>query len=102
MCLSRSHFAGYAGAALYALGLPLSTVGIPLFAEDLSSPEEYEKTAKTMTLIMFICGLLIAPLSGILADVTGNYVPSYAAFTAMTALAAVMIAAAYFMKPAAQ
>ena len=102
MCLSRNHVAGYAGAALYALGLPLSTVGIPLFAEDLSSPEEYEKTAKTMNLIMFICGLLIAPLSGILADVTGSYVPSYAAFTAMTALAAVMIAAAYFMKPAAQ
>ena len=99
MCLCANRVFGYIGAVLYAIGLPLSTMGIPLFAEDLCPPGQYEQTTKTMNMTMFICGLILSPLSGIIADLTGSYVPSYALFTAFTAVSFVLISIAYFTRP---
>ena len=48
---------------------------------------------------MFICGLILSPLSGFLADMTGSYVPSYVVFTVFTAISFVLICVAYFTRP---
>lgn len=99
LCFSGSRPFGYAGVILFALGLPLSTIGIPLFAEDLCPPGEYERANRTMNMTMFVCGLIIAPLSGMLADFTGSYVPSYSIFAAGAAVSFVLIGTAYFTRP---
>ena len=99
MCMCRSHLLGFTGAILFALGLPLSTIGIPLFAEDLCPAGEYERATQTMNMTMFICGLILSPLSGFLADMTGSYVPSYVVFTVFTAISFVLICVAYFTRP---
>ncbi|MBE5995857.1 MAG: MFS transporter [Lachnospiraceae bacterium] len=99
MCLCRIHVLGFTGAVLFALGLPISTIGIPLFAEDLCPAGEYERATQTLNMTMFICGLIMSPLSGILADITGSYVPSYTIFTVFTAISFILICIAYFTRP---
>ena len=102
MCLAANKVLGTAGILLFGFGLPLSTVGIPLLAEDVCEEGRYEQTIKTLNMIMYICGLILTPLPGIIADLTGSYVPSFALFTVLTAMAGVTVELAYHKKkPAA-
>ncbi len=72
----------YASLALYGLGLPLASVGISVWASDLSSSVQYESTVRWFNAINMAGNLLFAPVPGILADrFGGSYRLSYVIFS---------------------
>lgn len=59
------------------MGIPFSTVGVSVFAKDMSSGNAYEKVVKYFQVATKIGALLIGPLPGMIADLTGSYAPAY-------------------------
>ena len=72
----------YAAMIVYGLGLPLGTVGMTAWANDLASPEQYDRTIQRFQTGYAAGGLIFSSLPGILADRSGgSYVPAYMFFT---------------------
>lgn len=69
----------YIVVIIFGLGCyAITTIGVPIWAADLSDSENYSKNLKTFQLCSTIGGLISAPLPGIIADATGNYGLYYA------------------------
>ena len=83
---------GYGGAVisvvLYGFGLSFCTVGLSLYAKDLSSPEEYEGTLRGYQILYQVGVVAFGTVPGVLADWTGNYIVFYVlmGFFGLTAL----------------
>lgn len=60
---------GIFGMACYSI----TTIGIPIWAADLSGTEKYSKNLRAFQLCSTGGGLIGAPFAGIIADATGNY-----------------------------
>ena len=107
-------FAGVGGLATavpsmlcMGLGLPLSTVGLSVLAVDLVAPQRYDSAVKNFQMVFMLGSLLSGPMPGMIADVTGSYVPAYVVLFLFSALALVLICVAYVVharlkQPAAQ
>lgn len=80
---------------LYGLGSPVCTVGIPIWAGDLSSPEKYPDTVRNLQLIYAAGAMVFATMPGIIADHLGSYVPVYALFACMLIAATICLVTAY-------
>lgn len=80
---------------LYGLGSPICTVGIPVWAGDLSSPEKYPTTVRNLQLIYAAGAMIFATMPGIIADHLGSYIPVYGLFACLVAFSAICLAAAY-------
>ena len=80
---------------LYGLGSPICTVGIPVWAGDLSSPEKYPTTVRNLQLIYAAGAMIFATMPGIIADHLGSYIPVYALFACLVVASVVCLVAAY-------
>lgn len=78
-CLSGSSYAlGMIAMILYGLGLAYSTIGLTVYAEELSSVEEFENRVREYQMCYLLGALISSPVPGIIADTTGSYIPFYA------------------------
>ena len=71
---------------ILAIGLPTSTVGYSMWAADFSDSRTYSKAIQRIQMFHCIGALTFESLPGILADITGSYIPAYALFAVFTIL----------------
>ncbi len=92
-CFAGKTGFGVAMTAMFCLGLglPLSTVGLSVFAKELSSSVEYAKTLKRLQMAYMIGSLLFGPVPGMIADATGSYVPAYVLLSVCAAASMVLV-----------
>ena len=83
---------------LFGVGSPVCTVGIPVWAGDLSEPKDYPKTVRNLQLIYAAGAMLFASTPGVIADHLGSYIPVYAIFAISLAGTAVCLIAAYRLR----
>lgn len=80
-----------AAMLLFGVGLPLATVGLTVFAQDLSTPEQYAATIRQFQLAYMAGSLLFGPVPGFLADSTGSYFPTYRLLTVFAVISMVLM-----------
>ena len=94
--------AGYAVAlmagALYGVGDTIATLGVTIYARDLSKPEEYSATQQQFQFANTLGNLLCTLVPGVIATATGNYRGFFLFVTAAIVFATVMIQSAYIKK----
>ena len=83
-CLGGSYALAVAAMVLLGLGLAVCTVGLTVYAGDLSRPEDFAGTLRQYQIAYLLGSLLFGPVPGLLADWTGSYVPFYILVTALT------------------
>ena len=64
--------------AFQGVGLVVTTITITAMAEDLSTDESFPRLLKIMNIFYFLGILVGSYILGLLADITGNYVVSFA------------------------
>lgn len=81
-CLAPVGSVPLAAAALTctALGMPLSSVSLSVWAGDLSRGGDYDRLVKWLSTSYMLGALVTGPVPGILADRLGSYVPAYTLF----------------------
>lgn len=92
-CGAGSGIAGVlvAGAIMVGAGISLGSVGVSVWSIDLSNPAKRAREIRNFQVAYTFGGFLANTLPGIVKDLAGSYVVSYAAMTVVTALAAALI-----------
>ena len=91
------------GAIAVGCGLSLGTVGISVWSIDLSDPATRTKQIKNFQVAYALGGFIANTLPGLVKDLVGTYVVSYAAMVIVAALAGGIILHFYRrFKPASQ
>ena len=85
----------FAAITLTALGMPISSVTLSVWAGDLSGTESYPRTVKWYTSAYMLGSLATGPLPGLAADRLGSYVPAYLLFALMLLMAALLVQGVY-------
>lgn len=80
-----------AGSVAVGSGLTLGTVGLSVWSIDLSDPDTRTKQIKNFQVAYAFGGFIANTLPGIVKDLVGTYVVSYAAMVALIAFAALVI-----------
>lgn len=70
----------YAAAACLGFGVSLNTVGVTIWASDLSTHETYDRTLRLFESAYGAGCLAMSFVPGVVADATGSYAPAYALF----------------------
>jgi hypothetical protein len=81
---------------LFGVGLPLATVGLTVFARDLSTPDQYAATIRQFQLAYMAGSLLFGPVPGFLADTTGSYFPTYRLLTVFAVISMLLMETVYY------
>ncbi|MDO4178963.1 MAG: MFS transporter [Phascolarctobacterium sp.] len=76
---------------LMGLGCPISTLGIAMWAKEVSSPLNFPENLRKLQTCHQLGGLIFANAPGMLADLTGSYVPSYVLFSVLGLISYVII-----------
>jgi len=84
-----------AAVAFYGAGASTGSVGISVWALELSSPSRRAKTVKDFQVGYALGGFVGDTFPGFLAEACGSYVPAYAVFLVATVLAGIVITAVY-------
>lgn len=97
-CLAPSGSIPLAFAAFVftALGMPLSSVSLSVWAGDLSAGPDYDRLVKWLSSAYMLGSLLTGPMPGMLADRFGSYVPAYLLFLASLACSMALIQGVYY------
>ena len=82
-------------ACLYGIGDSVATVGITVYAKDLSKPEEYAATQQQFQFACMLGNLLSTFIPGPVATATGSYRGFYMIVTVLTAFATIVLQSAY-------
>lgn len=82
-------------AVLYGIGDSVATVGVAIYAKDLSSPDEYAAAQQQYLMATLLGSLACTPLPGFIANVTGNYRAFFYLGALLVVLAAVVVQRAY-------
>ena len=80
-----------AGAALVGTGLSLGTVGISVWSLDMSAPHERSRQIKNFQVAYALGGFIANTLPGIVKDLVGTYIVSYAAMCVIVVLCAIIV-----------
>lgn len=96
-CLANRAGPGLMLAALVLLGggMALSTVAFSVFAADFSAPGQYAAVLKRYQIAYSVGGLFSGAVPGLLADVTGSYVPVFAGFLLLSGVIGISLAGVY-------
>lgn len=70
-------------AIITGLGCPISTLGIAMWTKEVSSPLHFPENLRKLQTCHQLGGLIFANAPGMLADLTGSYIPSYMLFSAL-------------------
>ena len=94
--------AGYAVAltagALYGIGDTIATLGVTIYARDLSRPEDYTATQQQFQFANTLGNLVCTMIPGLIATATGNYRGFFLLVTVAIIFAAAMIQREYIKK----
>ena len=82
-------------AVFTGLGCPISTLGIAMWTKEVSSPKHFPQNLKTLQTCHQLGGLIFANAPGMLADLTGSYLPSYMLFSCLGLISFVIIQSIY-------
>jgi len=83
-------------AILMGVGFPIATVGISVWAADMSSLDKYPEVLRRFQIFYAAGALLFSSSPGVIADVLGRgYIPSYIMFSVMLIINLVFILCAY-------
>ena len=85
----------YLFALLTGLGISPVTVGPPVWAADLSTPDKYARTLKSLQMCYTVGGVVFTSVPGMLYDALGNYQSAYLMFSAFALLATTIISVLY-------
>lgn len=85
----------FAAMLLTCFGLVAASLGTPLLARALFGEDSFNDVLKDLQAYPVIGPVLLGTAPGLLADITGSYVPSYIAFAAMLLLSGVIYFACY-------
>lgn len=85
-------------ACLFGIGDSVATVGIAVYAKDLSRPEEFAATQQQFQVAGQLGGLTCTLIPGLIATVTGNYRGFYLLITGLAIFAAVVVQKSYRKK----
>lgn len=80
---------------LFGVGLPMASVSLMVWAQDLGGDAGYDAAVKWFTLAYAIGTFLFSALPGIIADCTGSYVPAYLLFISFAAAALLLVQMLY-------
>lgn len=96
-CMVRAHGAAVAVAAgiMLGLGMPLGTTGISLWSLELSQPSTMLRTIRGFQVAYAFGGFAFNLLPGVLKELTGTYVTSYAMLAVMSLSCAVIVVTVY-------
>lgn len=83
---------------LRGLGLPLSTVGFSMWALDFSDSRSYGVVLQRIQLFSRIGSLLFESFPGILADITGSYIPSYLCYAVFSVVSILGVQGIYLSR----
>jgi len=93
---------GFAGtliaACLFGAGDSVGTVGLTVYAKDLSTPETFAATQQQYQMAFMLGGLLSGPLPGLLATATGSYRSFYLLVAVLMILCTWVIQRKYLQK----
>lgn len=92
---TESKLFAYLFALLIGLGIPPATVGFPIWAADLSTPEDYAHTVRTFQVFFLLGGVIFTSVPGLLYDKFGNYQSAYMMFAAFTVVSTTIISVLY-------
>lgn len=97
-CLAPSGSIPLAFAAFVftALGMPLSSVSLSVWAGDLSAGPDYDRLVKWLSSAYMLGSLLTGPMPGMLADRFSSYVPAYLLFLASLVCSMALIQGVYY------
>lgn len=85
-----------AGIAIFTgLGCPISTLGIAMWTKEVSSPEHFPDNLRKLQTCHQLGGLIFANAPGMLADLTGSYIPSYGIFATLALTSYIIIQSIY-------
>lgn len=84
-----------AGALLSGLGLAITSVAATTFAGQTASKEDYPRVVARFQLMNTLGGLIFATVPGLLADVTGSYVPAFVVMFFTALVSSVLLLATY-------
>lgn len=73
----------FLGSLLYGAGVPMSTVGMSVWAEAFASPERYGATVRLFQMGYGLGALVFSVFPGIVADRFDSYAPAYLVFLAI-------------------
>jgi predicted MFS family arabinose efflux permease len=95
-------FAGKAGLpgglvamGCLGLGLPLSTVGLSVYAADVSTPDTYGRMVKRFQITYMVGALVFGSIPGRMKEFTGTYTSFYVLMTVFAGLAMLCIQFSY-------
>lgn len=99
LCISDgSELVLFAGMLAYGGGLAVTTVGLTVWAADLSMGAEYDRTVWRFQAGYAFGGFVSSPVPGVLADsFGGSYVPAYALFILCSAFVIAVVQAVYHL-----
>lgn len=83
---------------LRGLGLPLSTVGFSMWALDFSDSRSYGVVLQRIQLFSRIGSLLFESFPGILADITGSYLPAYLCYAVFSVVSILGVQGIYLFR----
>ena len=86
---------GFVFASFMGVGMSVVTVGPPVWAADLSTPDKYSRTLKKMQMCYTVGGVIFTSVPGILYDALGNYQSAYMMFAAFAVISTVIISVLY-------
>lgn len=95
-CLAPTGSIPVAFGAMTAVSIGLSlSVSLSLWAFDLSSTAQRDGRVRWATIAFMVGNLTFGPLPGIIADVTGSYVPAFVLFGGAAAAGLILIQVIY-------
>jgi MFS family permease len=97
-CVAGGYGLAMGAVLLYGLGLAFGTVGLTVYAKDLSSPEEFADIVRQNEIAYLLGALLFGSVPGLLADWTGSYTAFYGLLTALAVFAMVVVQRSYHKK----
>ena len=86
----------FAAFVFTALGMPLSSVSLSVWAGDLSAGPDYDRLVKWLSSAYMLGSLLTGPMPGMLADRFGSYVSAYLLFLASLVCSMALIQGVYY------
>lgn len=85
----------FLGALLYGAGIPMSTVGMSVWAEAFAAPERYGATVRLFQMGYGLGALVFSVFPGIVADCFDSYAPAYLVFLAIGVFSVAVVQDSY-------
>lgn len=85
----------YAAQLFLGGGLCVCTVGLPVWAGDLTDPATHARTVQRFQTAYSVGALIFSPVPGLVADVLGSYRPAYLGFTVQAVAILVILQLSY-------